>query len=71
MFNKRKLIIATKHKKESVIALKLEKVLGVSCFIDADFDTDTFGTFSGEIERKRPYLYSQRKMPERHEEKQM
>lgn len=53
MFNKRKLIIATKHKKESVIAPKLEKALGVSCFIDADFDTDTFGTFSGEIERKK------------------
>ena len=52
MFNGRKLIIATKHKKESVIAPILEKGLGVRCFTDETFDTDTLGTFTGEIERK-------------------
>lgn len=52
MFNRRKLIIATKHKKEIVIAPILEKSLGVTCFKDKTFDTDILGTFSGEIERK-------------------
>ena len=51
MFQERKLIIATKHKKESVIAPILEKELGVCCFIDTAFDTDILGTFTGEIER--------------------
>ncbi len=52
MFQNRKLIIATKHQKESVIAPILEKELGVICFINETFDTDEFGTFTGEIERK-------------------
>ncbi|MEZ4777059.1 MAG: DUF6671 family protein [Bacteroidia bacterium] len=52
MFNGRNLIIATKHKKESVIAPILEKELGVICFTDETFDTDTLGTFTGEIERE-------------------
>ncbi len=51
MFEGRRLIIATKHHKEKVIAPLLEKALGVTCFIDESFDTDTLGTFSGEIER--------------------
>lgn len=52
MFNGRKLIIATKHKKEIVIAPILEKCLGVKCFTDETFDTDTLGTFTGEVERE-------------------
>lgn len=52
MFQGRKLIIATKHQKENVIAPILEKELGVSCFIDESFDTDTLGTFTGEVERE-------------------
>jgi len=51
-FNNRKLIIATKHGKEQVIAPLVEKALGVSCFVSEDFDTDILGTFTGEIERK-------------------
>lgn len=51
MFQDRKLIIATKHHKEKVIAPILEKALGVNCFVDETFDTDTLGTFTGEIER--------------------
>jgi hypothetical protein len=53
MFKNRKLIIATKHQKETVIAPLLEKALGVYCFVDPNFDTDTFGTFSGEVERQQ------------------
>ena len=52
MFENRKLLIATKHQKESVIAPIFEKELGVSCFVDETFDTDTLGTFTGEIERE-------------------
>jgi hypothetical protein len=51
MFQNRKLIIATKHQKERVIAPILETELGVSCFTDESFDTDLLGTFTGEIER--------------------
>ncbi len=51
MFKGRKLLIATKHKKEQVIAPLLEKELDVKCYVLDDFDTDLLGTFSGEIER--------------------
>lgn len=56
IFEGRRLIIATKHKKESVIAPLFEKHLGVQCFVPTDFDTDKLGTFSGEIERKNDAL---------------
>jgi hypothetical protein len=52
LFNNRKLIIATKHEKEKVIAPLLENALGVSCFVNEHFDSDILGTFTGEIERK-------------------
>jgi hypothetical protein len=51
IFKNRKIIIATKHQKEQVIAPILEKELGVSCFTDDTFDTDALGTFTGEVER--------------------
>lgn len=52
MFKGRRLVIATKHEKEKVIAPLLEEALGVYCFIKEGFDTDILGTFTGEIERK-------------------
>jgi hypothetical protein len=52
MFKDRRLVIATKHRKETVLAPILEKELGVSCFVDETFDTDTLGTFTGEVERE-------------------
>lgn len=51
MFKNRKLLIATKHKKERVIAPVLERELGVICWVDENFDTDELGTFTGEVER--------------------
>ncbi|MCE2995873.1 MAG: DUF6671 family protein [Cyclobacteriaceae bacterium] len=51
MFKNRKLLIATKHKKERVMAPILERELGVICFVDENFDTDELGTFTGEVER--------------------
>ena len=52
MFVGRKLIIATKHKKENVIAPLFREAFEVECFVDPFFDTDILGTFTGEIERK-------------------
>lgn len=52
MFEGRKVLIATKHKKELVIAPILEKELSISSYVSEQFDTDILGTFSGEIERK-------------------
>ena len=61
LFKGRKLVIATKHKKEAVIAPILEKELGVICIVPKDFDTDELGTFTGEIERKESPLATARK----------
>ena len=56
MFQGRSLFIATNHRKESAIQPILERELNVNCFTLALFDSDQFGTFSGEIERSRsPY----------------
>ncbi|MFV8270864.1 DUF6671 family protein [Flavobacterium sp. GT2N3] len=51
MFKNRKLLIATKHHKEIVIVPILEKGLGVHCFVPQNYDSDIFGTFTGEVER--------------------
>jgi hypothetical protein len=51
VFEGRRLVIATMHQKESVMAPILEKELGVKCFVNHTFNTDTLGTFSGEVER--------------------
>lgn len=51
MFEGRNLLIVTKHQKETVIAPLLQTVIGVNCFTSDAFDTDSLGTFSGEIKR--------------------
>ena len=56
IFDKRRLVIGTKHHKEKVISPLIEEKLGVKSFIPNDFDTDELGTFSGEIERKNDPL---------------
>ena len=52
MFQGRTLLIATNHKKEAVIAPLFEKEFGVKCIVSKTFNTDTFGTFTGEIVRE-------------------
>ncbi len=52
LFEGRKLLVATKHKKEQVISPILEENIGVFCISNNRFDTDSLGTFSGEIDRK-------------------
>lgn len=49
-FNNRKLLIATAHGKEEVLAPVMTS-LGMQCFVTLDFNSDEFGTFSGEVKR--------------------
>lgn len=51
MFKDRKIVVATKHKKEHILGPILENELGVICIVSEKIDTDKLGTFSGEIER--------------------
>lgn len=57
MFHGRTLLIATNHGKEKALAPLLEKELGVKCILPpSDFNSDQFGTFTGEVERKNDPL---------------
>ncbi len=56
MFQNRDLLIATMHKKEVVLAPLFEQKLGVKAFVPKNYDTDSFGTFTGEVERKENTL---------------
>ena len=56
MLQSRKLVIATMHGKESVMAPLLEKELGVQCMVSQEFNSDSFGTFSGEVKREKDAL---------------
>lgn len=51
MFAGRKLVIATKHKKEKVIGPILEQAFQINWHATAQLDTDQLGTFTGENER--------------------
>ena len=51
-YRDQKVVIATMHAKEKVIAPLLEKQLKVKCILPDNINTDQFGTFSGEVERK-------------------
>lgn len=60
MFEGRRLVIATKHGKEAVLAPILERELGVHCYSLPQFDSDIFGTFSGEVERLEDAMFTAR-----------
>lgn len=65
MFEGRKLLIVTKHRKENAIAPILEDALGVEVFVEENFDTDQLGTFTGEVERNQdPISTAKRKCRE-------
>ena len=51
-FGGRTLVIATRHEKEKVLKPILADALNVKVMVPENFDTDNFGTFSGEIERE-------------------
>lgn len=52
IFKSRTLILATMHKKEKIIVPILERELGVNCQTIPNLNTNDFGTFKGEVERK-------------------
>jgi ribosomal protein L37E len=60
LFSGRRLVIATMHGKERVIAPLLEKVLGLQTLLCPELNTDEFGTFSGEVERIKDPLNTAR-----------
>ncbi|WP_154856749.1 DUF6671 family protein [Cyclobacterium xiamenense] len=60
-FAGRRLVIATKHGKETLIGPKVASQLGVLPFVCLELDTDLLGTFSGEVERKEGPLATARK----------
>lgn len=60
LFTKRRLLIATKHQKEQVMAPILAAELGVECQALV-IDTDVLGTFSGEVPRLDDPLTTLRK----------
>lgn len=51
LFAGRNLLIITKHGKEKILGPIFEKELNTNCVLNNHFDTDSLGTFSGEIER--------------------
>ncbi len=61
LFSGRKLVIATKHKKEKIIGPLAASRLGVLPVVPAGLDTDQLGTFTGEIERPADPLTTARK----------
>lgn len=52
LFSGRPLLIATMHNKEKVIGPVLENAIGIKPVVANGFDTDRFGTFSGEVIRE-------------------
>lgn len=56
MYHGVEIILATKHKKEQAIRIPFKKKLQAQISVPDNFDTDQFGTFTGEIPRKdTPY----------------
>lgn len=54
VYQDKQVILATKHQKEAVIRPPFELELGCSIRVPTEYDTDKFGTFTGEIPRKLP-----------------
>jgi hypothetical protein len=53
-------VLATMHRKEQAIAPLLEARLGVTVIVPSAFDTDGFGTFTGEVKRPADQLTTAR-----------
>lgn len=56
IYNNAKIILATKHKKEQVIKNVFFEQFSADIFVPQDYDTDQFGTFTGEVARKKSPL---------------
>jgi len=53
LFKGRTLVMATMHGKDRFLGPMLEQKLGVKVIVPEQFNTDQYGTFSGETERKQ------------------
>lgn len=63
IFNNRKALLVTMHGKEKVIAPLLGNAFNIELEVSKNIDTDRFGSFSGEVERKvSPQLAAQQKI---------
>ncbi|HHL3492934.1 TPA: DUF6671 family protein [Legionella pneumophila] len=51
-YQNQRVLLASKHQKEKAIQPPFEEKLGCTIHIPVDYDTDQFGTFTGEIPRK-------------------
>ncbi|MFN5356363.1 MAG: DUF6671 family protein [Bacteroidota bacterium] len=59
-FDGRRLVLATKHGKETLISPLFISAFGVDPFVCPDLDTDRFGTFTGEMPRTHDPLTTAR-----------
>lgn len=57
----RKVLLVSRHQKESAIAPPLQTALGIELLVTHTVDTDAFGTFSGERERPDSQLNTARR----------
>ena len=63
IFNNRKALLVTMHGKELAIAPFLKKEFNIDLEVSKGIDTDQFGSFSGEVDRKvSPQLAAQQKI---------
>jgi hypothetical protein len=60
LFAGRVAVLATMHRKEQAIAPILEASLGVKLAVPSAFDTDAFGTFTGDVKRPADQLATAR-----------
>lgn len=60
LFEQRRVILATMHRKEEAIAPLIEPALGVKVQVPAHFNTDVFGTFTREVDRPGTQLEAAR-----------
>lgn len=61
MFENRTILIVTKHQKEQIIAPFFSEHFNSNCIVSNHFDTDTLGTFCGEVDRKDDPISTLRK----------
>lgn len=60
LFANRVAVLATMHRKEQAIAPLVEASLGLTVTVPPDFNTDGFGTFTGEVKRPADQLSTAR-----------
>ncbi|WP_078553704.1 DUF6671 family protein [Alkalihalobacterium alkalicellulosilyticum] len=61
LFDQRQAVLATMHQKEQVIAPMMKRELGIIVSVPSSFNTDVFGTFTREIDRKGDQLQAAHK----------